>query len=165
MSYKLKLYISALYTNCITSILYNQSQKRGKGKELTGEERAFIVGTAKGGVSITKIAAETKRPKGTIATILTRFRSRGNFQTAKRSGRPSITTPRDERSLTRLVREDCRAPAKDLAERWGAMIKKTVSERTIRRRLNSLGYNGRQARKKLYISAKTGKREWNGQGR
>ena len=40
-----------------------------KGKELTEEERAFIVGTAKGRVSITKIAAETKRPKDTIATI------------------------------------------------------------------------------------------------
>lgn len=130
----------------------------GKGKELTEEERAFLVGMARGGASITKIAAETKRPRGTVATILRRFQGRANFQTAKRPGRPSVTTPGDERSLTRLVRENRRASAKDLAKRWGAIIKKTVSERTTRRRLNSLGYNGRATRKKPYIRAKNKKK-------
>ena len=42
-----------------------------------------------------------------------------------------MTTPRDERSLARLVREDCRATAKSLARRGSAVIQKKVSERTI----------------------------------
>ena len=119
MSYKLKLYISALYTNCIIALHlygYNQSQKIGKGKELTEEERAFIVGTAKGGIFNHK---DSRGDQETPATILTRFRSRGNFQTAKCFGRPSITTQRDERSLTRLVREDRMGTSKGFGRKVG----------------------------------------------
>ena len=111
----------------------------GKGKELTEDERAFIVGMAKGGASITKIATETKRSRGTVATILRTFRICGNVKTLKRSGRPSA-----------------------LAKKWGSTISKTVSVRTTRRRLKSLGYNGRLARKKPFISRKNLKKrmEW-----
>ena len=60
----------------------------GKGKEVKEDERAFIVGMAKGGATISKIVEETKRQRGTVATILRKYRLRGNvFQTAKRSGR------------------------------------------------------------------------------
>ena len=53
----------------------------GTSKELTEEERPYVVGLARGGLSIYKIAAETKRPRGTIATILRRFWIRGNVKT------------------------------------------------------------------------------------
>ena len=57
------------------------------------DECAFIVGMAKGGATISKIVEETKRPSGTVATILRKYRLRGNiFQTVKRSGRPPNTT-------------------------------------------------------------------------
>ena len=52
----------------------------GKGKELTEDERAFIFKMARGGASITRIAAETKRPGGTIAIILRKLRIRGNVK-------------------------------------------------------------------------------------
>ena len=84
----------------------------GKGKELTEQERAFIAGMARGGASISKIAA----------AILRRFQGRENFKTGKQPGRSSIKTPRDERSLTSLVKENCRTSAKDLAKRWVAII-------------------------------------------
>ena len=42
------------------------------------EERAFTVGMAKAGAIITKIAQDTKWPRGTIATILRTFRPRRN---------------------------------------------------------------------------------------
>ena len=44
----------------------------GKGKEVKEDECAFIVGMAKGGATISKILKETKRPRGTVATILTK---------------------------------------------------------------------------------------------
>ena len=65
-----------------------------------------------------------------------------------------MTTPRDERSLARLVREDRRATAKSLARKWSAIIQKKVSERTVRRQVHLLGYNGRHACKKPKISGK-----------
>ena len=56
------------------------------------DECAFIVGMAKGGATISKIVEETKRPSGTVATTLRKYRLRGNiFQTVKRSGRPPNT--------------------------------------------------------------------------
>ena len=51
---------------------------------------------AKGGATISKILKETKRRRGTVATILRKRFLRGNvFQTAKRSGGPPKTTLRD----------------------------------------------------------------------
>ena len=90
----------------------------GKGKELTEDERSFIVGM-KRGASITAIAKETKRPRGTIATILRKLRCSGKVRTLKRSGRPSLTTEREDRCLTRLVKENCRSSAKALAKKNG----------------------------------------------
>ena len=44
----------------------------GKGIEAKEDECAFIVRMAKGGATISKILKETKRPRGTVATILTK---------------------------------------------------------------------------------------------
>ena len=124
----------------------------GRGKELKEVERAFILGMAKGGASISKIAEETKRPRGTIATVLRNFRICGSTQTGKRSGQTLKTTPRDLRHLEKLVKEERKASARSLAIKWSETVDKSISEKTTRRRLNSLGYYGRQARKKPYIS-------------
>ena len=54
------------------------------------------MGMAKERATISKIVRETKRPRGNVATILRKYRLRGNvFQTAKRSGRPPKTSSRD----------------------------------------------------------------------
>ena len=131
----------------------------GKGKELTEDERSFIVGM-KRGASVTAIAKETKRTRGTIVTILRKFRCSGKARTLKRSGRPSLTTEWEDRCLTRLVKENRRSSAKTLAKKWSARIRKTVSERTTRRRLKSSGYNGRRVRKKPFTSRKNQKKEY-----
>ena len=56
------------------------------------------------------------------------------------------------------MKENRRSSAKTLAKQWSASISKTVTERTTRRRLKSSGYNGRQARKKPFISTKNQKK-------
>ena len=102
--------------------------------------------------------ASTKVPSVTIATILRKFRLSGKVRTLKRSGRPALTTERENRCLTRLVKENRRSSAKTLAKKWSASISKTVSKRTTRRRLKSSGYYGRQAHKKPFISTKNHKK-------
>ena len=67
----------------------------GKEKEVTEDERSFIVGMKRGGASITAIAKETKRSRGAIATIPRKFRCTGNLKTLKRSDEPSMTTERE----------------------------------------------------------------------
>ena len=75
---------------------------------------------------------ETKRPRGTVATVIRNFQLCGNVQTAKRSGRPPKTTPRDDRRLQKLVKDDRRASATKLARKWSEMTKKTVSAKQAR---------------------------------
>lgn len=58
------------------------------------------------------------------------------------------------KKFEKIDEENRWASAKDLAKRWGAIIKKTVSEWATGRRVNSPRCNGRAARKKPYISAK-----------
>ena len=71
-------------------------QRKGLVKEDEGFMTMFIVGMAKGGATISKTVEETKRPRGTVATILRKYRLRINvLQTAKRSGRPPKTTSKD----------------------------------------------------------------------
>ena len=60
---------------------------------------------AQGGVTISKIVEETRRPRGIVQTILRKYRLRGNVQTAKRVGRSSKTTSRDHRHLDSLRRK------------------------------------------------------------
>ena len=64
--------------------------------------RASIVKMAKGGASISKITQETKATKKHCCDRLKKFPFRGNVQTAKRSGRPPKTTPRDDKRLQKL---------------------------------------------------------------
>ena len=131
-------------------------------EELTEEERSYVVGLARGGLSISKTNAEMKRARGTIATILRRFRIRGNVKTAPRSGRPPVTTSRDECSLARLVKQDRRATAKSLTRKCDKVTQKNVGKMTARRRLRSLGYNGKHERSHI-LAAKIRRKEWNGQ--
>ena len=104
-----------------------------RSKELTEDERLLVVGMAKGLLSVPKIAAETKRLRETITTILRRFRT-------PRFRRPLVTTSRDEKSLGRLVKEDHRATAKIFSRKRNKVTQK-VSEMPTRRRLHSLGFN------------------------
>ena len=50
-----------------------------KGRELTEEERAFVVGIAGGGASVTKIASKTKPPRGTEQKTVTERTTRRRF--------------------------------------------------------------------------------------
>ena len=64
--------------------------------EVKEDERDFILEMEKAAATISNIVEETKRPRGTVARIVRKYRLRGNvFQTAKRCGRPPKTTSTD----------------------------------------------------------------------
>ena len=131
ISHNTYAHLSALNTYCKQSIfVWNRNQEMGNRKDFKEEERAFIVGMAKAGATITKIAQNTKRPRGTIATILRTFRLCRNVQIAKRSGRPLKTTLRAHRQLQRLVKEDKKASARYLSKTWSDTIKTMSESRT-----------------------------------
>ena len=138
-------------------------QEDGKKKERAkGSGTSFYRGNGKRRSFNLKDSARDQATKRHCCTVFINFQLRGNVQNAKRSGRPPKTTPRDDRRLQKLIKDDRRASATKLARKWSETMKKTVSAKTAKRRLNSMGYHGRQALKKPYISAKNKKKrlEW-----
>ena len=63
--------------------------KNGQNERKLKKTACFYCGNdKKRWATISKIVQETKRPRGTVATILRKFRLRGNVQTSKHGGRP-----------------------------------------------------------------------------
>lgn len=69
-----------------------------------------------------------------------------------RSGRPRVTSSRQDRILRRLCMKDRRKTAVELRKEWVDMTGKDVSPRTVRRRLVQGGLRSRKARRKPLIS-------------
>ena len=73
-------------------------------------------------------------PQGTVSKILKRYQETGQFVQRRRSGRPRISTPREDRVLTRMC----------LANRFlSATMLRSISMRTIRRRCSIRTVRGR----------------------
>ena len=101
---------------------------------------------------MTQIAKALKRPLTTILNLVRRYKLNGHVHNMKREGRPRKATARDLRHLERVVKENRRKPAKTIAPEWSKACPKSFSQTTARRRLKDMGYHGRAARKKPFIS-------------
>ena len=73
------------------------------------------------------------------------------FTDKPRCGRPRMSTLRQDRTLKRLALTNCRLSSKILSRQWhvGGPL---ISPKSVRRRLNKQGLNGRVAIKKPFIS-------------
>ena len=74
-----------------------------KGKDVSDEVRAVIYTMFKNGKKVTAIAKDFSMPRGTVNTIIQRYKNTGKIKKGKRTGRHPKPTPRDERRLSRLV--------------------------------------------------------------
>src|SRR2546421_721805 len=77
-----------------------------KSKELTEFERGEIVGLSKINLSVRKIAEVLLIAKSTVQDVINKYRRRGLITAAPRSGRPPILTPRNTRTLIKMVKKD-----------------------------------------------------------
>ena len=80
-----------------------------KGKDASDEVRAVICTMFKKGKKVTTIAKDLSMPRGTVNTIIQRYKNTGQMK-GKRTGRPPKLTPRDERRLSRLILRNRRTP-------------------------------------------------------
>ena len=120
-------------------------------KELTIQQRSEILGMVKAGMTMSAVARTIKRPLSTVANILKKNKTTGSVAN-KKSGRPHKATQRDLRHLQKIVREDRRVSCKVISQNWSQASRKTFSQRTTPRRLKDLGFRGRAARKKPFVS-------------
>ena len=94
-------------------------------------------------------------PARTVRGIIARFRANPeDVKDRPRSGRPRITTPRQDRSLTRDARRHRFQNARVLRYRWYALYGARASHRTTLRRLNGGRLRARRPLKKLPLSVR-----------
>jgi len=116
--------------------------------------RGRVVGRHERGESIRSIAKDLSISKSAVHGIVSRFRQRGVSKTVKRSGRLPLITTRASRLLVRSVLKSRRSRLVDIAKSIG------VSSQTARRELHKLGYHGRVAKRKPYLTEVHIRKRW-----
>ena len=107
----------------------------GKKAALSSEKRAQIVSLSTMKLSEREISRQMKVSKTAVHNAIEKFRKENTFKDSKRSGRPRISSSRDDRFIRKVVSQSPMSSAKKIqagmAERGINM-----SEKTIRRRLS-----------------------------
>ncbi|PYI09233.1 hypothetical protein BO78DRAFT_416026 [Aspergillus sclerotiicarbonarius CBS 121057] len=75
-----------------------------RGRELKPEDRAYIMKLYHEGVRPSEIARQLKRSPQTIHTTIRRCRTRDDYSSQPRSGRPKVTNDRIKRRIIRYIR-------------------------------------------------------------
>ena len=98
------------------------------------------------------MASKLKCNRSTVCRALAKQRACGRVNDRKRSGRPRISTPRDDRALQRICLHNRRFTSSHLKREWEQFSGATSSARAVRRRLDDVGLFGHVARKKPLLT-------------
>ena len=119
-----------------------------KRKNLSVEQRAAVVTLSKEHYSGRAIAKKLRISNCAVQKILKKVEETGTVKDRPRSGRPSSTTPRQDRLLSHLALSDRRATSRDLKRAFEDATGSQISCRTVRRKLLRSGLRGCVAAKK-----------------
>jgi transposase len=83
-----------------------------------------------------------KITKSTVSDTIRRFKCTGTYKDRKRTGRPCKTSKAEDKSIILSCKRNRRLTAKEIKSNFNAAHNKTISEKTVRRRLKTVGLNG-----------------------
>jgi transposase len=128
-----------------------------RGIPLSIDLKERVINDYNNGVKQSVIATKYCLNKSVVSRLIKRFRERGHLQSIKKSGRPKKTTPRLDRAILNISKNDPFLSSR----RIGAQIEETmgviVTSRTIRNRLIEAQLFGRRPAKKPLLSNKNRK--------
>ncbi len=110
-----------------------------RGSPVEKNMRAAIVASHKDGKSVRVIARETHLSPSTVQYIIQHHMSTGTDTPKRKTGRPKVTTTRDDNSLRKIVRRNRRSTTVEVNAEWSRRTQTVVSTSTCRRRLHELG--------------------------
>lgn len=136
-----------------------------KYRRIPLETRAAIVELSKLQWNISEIAKRKRVSRAAVREILRKHAVGASLGDRKRTGRPRITSPRQDRLLKRAVvgsRASRQQSYREVGQRWAATTGVHVCRETVRSRLKELGFRSSIARRKPLISAANRKKrlEW-----
>ena len=129
------------------------------GKSKINQPRPQKSDLHKSGSSLGAISKRLKVPRSSVQTIVRKYKHHGTTQLSYSSGRRSVLSPTDERTLVRKVQMNPRTTAKDLVK----MLEETgteVSTSTVKRVLYRHNLKGRSARKKPLLQNRHKKQDY-----
>lgn len=122
-------------------------------RELSNDVKLLIVKRLKSGISQRKVAKTFGCSQSTVCEIWKKYRLRNDVRNLPRSGRPRVTSSRQDRKLVDLAKSMRRCTSKQLNAEWSKYGVK-VCARTVRNRLNNKGYHFCKAKTKPYMTKK-----------
>jgi transposase len=111
--------------------LASTSGNETRRKELTPIERERIITAAEWGATQAQICDRYNFKKSTVRETLAKAGSRIDNQSAPRSGRPKLSTERDERHILRVIRANPKLKWEDVQKECGREFSKSTYRRIL----------------------------------
>lgn len=128
-----------------------------KKRELTLQQRLKIQLLKEEGKSQVQISKIVKCSRRVVQYTLQRIKNTGSHDNRQRTGWKRITTKREDRKLIRESLKNRKKTSFQLAADLSGKIKRSITARTTRRRLQEAGLKGCKVRKKPWLSERNRK--------
>ena len=109
-----------------------------------------IIGMREAGMSLKQIAQRVVHRHSTVSRIVNTHRLTNGVKDLPRSGKPRITSRREDNALRRLVRRNPFVNSTVLKRQW--LPHRLLSAGTVRNRLKSVGYRSRRPVKRCLLT-------------
>lgn len=116
----------------------------GRRAGMTLDQRNVAIGMLTAGSSVRDVARHFGFSERTIHRLKTRFRQTGSVSDLPRSGRPKVTTARQDRYLVTSSRRNRFLTRRQLRDRLRRVDGTHVSVQTVQNRLHASGLRGRR---------------------
>lgn len=125
--------------------------------KLTLREKELIIGHYMENNSMSLTAKIMRRSKSVVGRVVKRYQEENSLEEKPRSGRPKVTTSREDRAIVKMSMSNRFETAASIAREFNKTMGKTVCSNTVSRRLNERGLKARVPISKPLISKKNQK--------
>ena len=119
-------------------------------RRISEAQRWQIIGMHSTGMSLKAIGRQMGYHYTVVSRLVRKYTQTNNVKDLPRSGRPRVTSDRDDRALQRLVRRMPFATSHVLEQHW--LPNRRLSTRTVRNRLKSAGLKSRRVIKRPLLA-------------
>ncbi|CAI9549494.1 unnamed protein product [Staurois parvus] len=130
----------------------NICERMGRSQELSEFKRGTVIGCHLCNKSIRDISLLLNIPQLTISGIITKWKQLGTTATRPQSGRPHKITEWGQRMLKHTVCRSRQLSAESIAKDLQTSCGLQISTTAVCRELHGMGFHGRTAASKPYIT-------------
>lgn len=144
-----KVRVVYLFYFSIVTTVNNMATGR---QEMSVEQKQVAVELYLQGEKQCKLAELFSVHKSTISRVLQKFNNGEGIENSQNRGRPNFVDERGDRRLLRQVKNNRRQTLQEISNNYNQHAPKTISTRTVQRKLHSFGMKRHRVRKTLTVS-------------